>query len=87
MVEEAGKAPASSTALASALAWHDVAATPKTVQGEGAISVALLGAAADAGCGLLVMGGYGHSRLRELVLGGVTRDVLAASALPVLLAH
>jgi len=87
MVEEAGKAPASSTALAAALAWHDVAATPQTVKGEGAISVALLGAAADAGCGLLVMGGYGHSRLRELVLGGVTRDVLAASALPVLLAH
>ncbi|WP_379654704.1 universal stress protein [Pseudoxanthomonas sp. UC19_8] len=36
---------------------------------------------------LLVMGGYGHSRLREWSLGGMTRDVLAASALPVLVAH
>lgn len=86
-VEEAGKAPASSEALASALARHGVEATAKAIEGDGAISVALLGAAADEGCGMLVMGGYGHSRLRELVLGGVTRDVLAASALPVLLAH
>ncbi len=36
---------------------------------------------------LLVMGGYGHSRFRELVLGGVTRDVLKNSEFPVLMSH
>lgn len=39
------------------------------------------------GAGLLIMGGYGHSRLRELVLGGATRQVLAQMRRPVLLAH
>jgi nucleotide-binding universal stress UspA family protein len=33
------------------------------------------------------MGGYGHSRLREFVLGGATRSVLEAMAVPVLMAH
>jgi nucleotide-binding universal stress UspA family protein len=41
----------------------------------------------EAGADLLVMGGYGHSRLGELVLGGVTRHVLTHAHLPVLLAH
>ena len=36
---------------------------------------------------LLVMGAYGHSRLRELVLGGVTRQILAAAEIPVLMMH
>lgn len=43
--------------------------------------------AAEWGCDLIVMGGYGHSRLREIVLGGVTRSVLASMTVPVLLAH
>ena len=33
------------------------------------------------------MGGYGHSRLREFVLGGVTRSILAAMTLPTLMSH
>ncbi|WP_374650896.1 universal stress protein [Dongia sp.] len=37
--------------------------------------------------GLVVMGGYGHSRLRELVLGGLTRHMLAEAKVPILLAH
>ena len=36
---------------------------------------------------LMVMGGYGHSRLREFVLGGVTRDTLARIDIPTLLSH
>jgi len=36
---------------------------------------------------LMVMGGYGHSRLREFVLGGVTRDTLARTDIPTLLSH
>ncbi|WP_342116419.1 universal stress protein [Pseudoduganella sp. OTU4001] len=48
---------------------------------------AILSLAADRACDLLVMGAYGHSRFRELMLGGATRTVLATATLPVLMAH
>jgi nucleotide-binding universal stress UspA family protein len=48
---------------------------------------ALLSRAAERGCDLLVIGGYGHARLRELILGGVTRTVLQSMTVPVLMAH
>ncbi|MGI9449441.1 MAG: universal stress protein [Geminicoccaceae bacterium] len=48
---------------------------------------ALLSHIADRGSDLLVMGGYGHSRLREFVLGGATRTILRSMTLPVLMAH
>jgi nucleotide-binding universal stress UspA family protein len=48
---------------------------------------ALLSMVADLQAGLLVMGGYGHTRLRELLLGGVTRTILDAMTVPVLMAH
>lgn len=48
---------------------------------------ALLGYAADNGCDLLVTGAYGHSRTREMILGGVTRDLLRHMTLPVLMSH
>lgn len=51
------------------------------------ISAALRQAAFDLEAGLIVMGAYGHSRLRELVLGGVTRELLVESTLPLLMAH
>jgi nucleotide-binding universal stress UspA family protein len=47
----------------------------------------LLKAAHDTGSDLLVMGAYGHGRLRELVFGGFTRQVLQTSSLPVLMLH
>jgi nucleotide-binding universal stress UspA family protein len=47
----------------------------------------LLSHAADIGSDFLVMGGYGHSRLREFVLGGVTRGMLASMTLPTLMSH
>jgi len=47
----------------------------------------LLSLACDAGADLLVMGCYGHGRMREWVLGGATRSVLRAMTLPVLMAH
>ncbi len=46
---------------------------------------ALLSAVSDNSVDLLVMGAYGHSRIRELVLGGVTRDVLKTMTVPVLM--
>ena len=47
----------------------------------------LLSLAADTDADLLVMGAYGHSRFRESILGGVTKTVLEAMTLPVLMAH
>lgn len=47
----------------------------------------ILSRAADLGCDLIVMGGYGHSRTRELILGGVTRAVLQHMTMPVLMSH
>jgi nucleotide-binding universal stress UspA family protein len=41
----------------------------------------------DQSADLLVMGAYGHSRLREAILGGATRDLLETAEVPVLLAH
>ena len=48
---------------------------------------ALLSHAADSGADLMVMGGYGHSRLREFVLGGVTRSIFESMTVPVLFSH
>ncbi|MDA8049871.1 MAG: universal stress protein [Rhodospirillales bacterium] len=47
----------------------------------------LLNYASDVGADLLVVGAYGHSRMRELVLGGVTRGLLGHMTLPVLMSH
>lgn len=47
----------------------------------------ILSRLADAGSDLLVMGGYGHSRLREVVLGGATRTILGEMTVPVLMSH
>ena len=43
--------------------------------------------AADAGLDLIVMGGYGHSRLQERILGGVTRGMLQSMTVPTLMSH
>jgi nucleotide-binding universal stress UspA family protein len=47
----------------------------------------ILSYAADSSADFLVMGGYGHSRLREFVLGGATRGILASMTVPALMAH
>jgi len=51
------------------------------------VSELILRQARDSGADLIVMGAYGHSRLREAILGGATRAMLEQSELPVLLAH
>lgn len=73
--------------LARSLAWHGLAATVErlTPGAHGAAETLL--AAVSTKAGLLVMGGYGHSRLREWVFGGFTQRVLADAPLPVLIAH
>ena len=47
----------------------------------------ILSRAMDHGTDLIVMGIYGHSRLREMVLGGASRTLLARMTVPVLMAH
>jgi len=54
---------------------------------KGDVTDTILSYAAAAGANFLVMGGYGHSRLREFILGGVTRDILRSMTVPALMAH
>lgn len=80
------RAPAE--ALVAYLAKHNVKATAQSVELHGkSVGHALLEQARQLNCDLLVMGAYGHSRLREMILGGATREVLAHSTIPVLMAH
>jgi nucleotide-binding universal stress UspA family protein len=48
---------------------------------------AILSRAADLGADMIVMGAYGHSRLREMIVGGTTRDILDHMTVPVLMSH
>jgi nucleotide-binding universal stress UspA family protein len=70
------------------LARHGLNVTVKrTAVGDIDVADVLLSHAADVGTDFIVMGGYGHSRLREFVLGGVTRSILRAMTVPVFMAH
>jgi nucleotide-binding universal stress UspA family protein len=73
--------------LMRSLAWHGCTVTAERLSPGPHNAVDALLAAASAKAGLLVMGGYGHSRLREWVFGGFTERVLADAPLPVLMAH
>jgi len=74
--------------MAEYLAWHDVNCQLTIVKpGSEPVGQTLTGKAAELEADLMVMGGYGHSRMRELILGGVTRYVLGHAGLPVLMAH
>jgi nucleotide-binding universal stress UspA family protein len=84
--EEHGDIPGADIALH--LARHGIdARVESAVSGDVQVGDVLLSRAADLGADLLVMGAYGHSRFRELVLGGVTRTILKSMTLPVLMAH
>jgi nucleotide-binding universal stress UspA family protein len=74
-------------ALAARLKMQGIAAEARSVKSGDSEGPALARAAAEAGCDLLVMGGYGHSRLREMILGGLTRYMLSSAPIPVLMAH
>ena len=70
------------------LARHGVQAeAAHTVAADIGVGDALLNHAIELGADLMVMGAYGHSRLRELVLGGATRSVLRRMTVPVLMSH
>jgi nucleotide-binding universal stress UspA family protein len=75
--------------IAEHLARHglDVSAARTVVTDGLSPADALLDYASDVGADLLVVGGYGHSRTREMIMGGVTRDLLRHMTVPVLMSH
>jgi nucleotide-binding universal stress UspA family protein len=78
----------SAARLCTTLRRHDLAAEVRHVQlASRGVAQALLAEASEIGAGLMVMGGYGHSRFREFVFGGVTEHVIRAASIPVLMAH
>jgi nucleotide-binding universal stress UspA family protein len=78
----------SSERLHRALRWHNKETSVKVLVrgGRPAVDV-LLDSAKEQGATLVVMGGYSHSRLREVVFGGFTQRMLTGADLPVLMAH
>ncbi|GAA4014605.1 universal stress protein [Actimicrobium antarcticum] len=80
-----GEEPGADIALF--LARHGVTANVRQERPEIPVGEALLSLAADLQSDLLVMGCYGHSRFREVLLGGVSRTILDAITLPVLMSH
>lgn len=74
--------------IAAHLARHGVPATAaRTISGGLSPADVLLNTTSDIGADLIVVGGYGHSRLREVTLGGVTRSLLRHMTVPVFLSH
>jgi nucleotide-binding universal stress UspA family protein len=75
-------------ALASSLEKRGFSATPLDISlGERTIAEALQDTALSEGAQVLAMGGFGHSRIRDFILGGATKGVLAQLRLPILLSH
>ena len=83
---ESGQLPGAE--IAASLARHGVKVTVrKTIADEIGVADEVLARLADDGSDLLVMGAYGHSRLREMVFGGVTRHILKHMTVPTLMSH
>jgi nucleotide-binding universal stress UspA family protein len=81
-----GELPGADIALH--LARHGVKAQiERTVSAGMPVGEVLLSRVADLGADLIVMGAYGHSRAREVLLGGATRSVLRSMTVPVLMSH
>ncbi|MBN9526760.1 MAG: universal stress protein [Alphaproteobacteria bacterium] len=77
-----------SARLTAALQWHRPNVSARFLTpGDDGVAATLLAAAREGGADLLVMGGYGHSRFRQFVFGGVTDTVTTQAPLPILMAH
>lgn len=86
--EETGDGPLPGADLAQTLARHDVRVGAQTAfRDRGDVGEALLSQVADIGGDLIVMGAYGHPRLREMFFGGATRTIFRSMTAPVLAAH
>lgn len=74
--------------IARHLARHDLTVEVKRiVTGDVDVANTVLSYAADVSADFIIMGGYGHSRLREFILGGATRGLLASMTIPALMSH
>jgi nucleotide-binding universal stress UspA family protein len=73
--------------MAEYLETHNVAVSIHRLPAAGDPGEQLIEAAYDNHCDLIVAGAYGHSRIREWALGGVTRSLLGASTLPCIFSH
>lgn len=81
-----GQEPGADVALW--LARHGVKVTvQRDVAADAQVGEIILSRAADQGADLIVMGIYGHSRLREMVLGGVSRTIMSSMTVPILMSH
>lgn len=79
---------ASAAVLATHLARHGLVAQIERASADHAdIQPIMLSIAADSGIDMIVMGGYGHSRWQERILGGVTRGMLQSMTVPTLMSH
>jgi len=87
VAEEGTAAGAPADELAAYLAWHGIESRSRNLGRSGQAGEALIAGSIECGADLLVMGAYTHSRLRQLILGGVTRHVLSHAPLPCLLSH
>jgi nucleotide-binding universal stress UspA family protein len=88
IVEQAKSDEIPGADVAQHLARHGLKVTVHRIaRGDLDVKDALLNYAADSAADLLVMGGYGHSRMREFILGGVTRGMLASMTVPTLMSH
>jgi nucleotide-binding universal stress UspA family protein len=83
-----GHGPEPGADLAAYLARHGISVTVHRLPREGKdVSELLQRTAVDIGADLMVMGGFGHSRLRQRIFGGTTTSTIKATAMPVLMAH
>ena len=88
VLDDADAKDESGSRLQRALRWHNKAVEVRTLLRGSASAADVLHREAEAlGADLLVMGGYSHSRLREVVFGGFTRRTLGSAGIPVLMAH
>ena len=74
--------------VASYLELRGLSCTPRELpRGDRNVAEVLLATAAEDGCDLLVVGGYGHSRLMETIFGGVTEHIVSHPVIPVFMMH
>jgi nucleotide-binding universal stress UspA family protein len=79
---------ANPAAMAAHLERHGITAElMETLSGEKSVMEILFASIAEVGADLLVMGAFGHSRLKEFLFGGVTYDLLQKLPVPVLMSH
>jgi nucleotide-binding universal stress UspA family protein len=90
IVEAGDSRPAAASRVRDVVAWlsrHGVSASELVPERSGDVIAQLDGIAADVGAGVVVAGAYGHSRFRELILGGMTEHLITQSKRCVLLSH